>query len=230
VRDERHEALRTVVEANLRADVFLLTGDLADSGEPACYADLREVVTDATSRFGAKVIYLPGNHDDRCAFREYLLDEPPTISPINQVHFHEGLRVVALDSTVPGDAWGVLSKSTMAYLKEILAEPSAEGTVLAFHHPPVASPIAEMARLSLRRPAELARALAGSDVRVVLCGHYHHALASAVGSVPLWVSPALAYRADLTSTTVFRGKPGAAFSRIDLLGGVARATLIQIED
>ena len=63
-----------------------------------------------------------------------------------------------------------------------------------------------MAEMSLCDPERLRNAVAGSDVRIVLCGHTHH----------VWVSPASAYRADTTSTQVFRGVPGTAFSRIDL--------------
>ena len=39
-----------------------------------------------------------------------------------------------------------------------------------------------------------------------------------LGATPVWVSPAIAYRLDVTSTGAFRGVPGTAFSGIRLDG------------
>jgi hypothetical protein len=44
-----------------------------------------------------------------------------------------------------------------------------------------------------------------------------------------WVSPATAYRGDVTSTEVFRGVPGGALSRIDISDAGLVATIIPIE-
>ena len=49
-------------EADIRPDVFLLTGDLADTGDGARYDDLAAILADAARRSGASVVYLPGNH------------------------------------------------------------------------------------------------------------------------------------------------------------------------
>ncbi|MDN3482399.1 hypothetical protein QMA10_10750 [Arthrobacter sp. APC 3897] len=72
-----------------------------------------------------------------------------------------------------------------------------DGTVLALHHPPVDSLLPQLAGRGLARPAELAGVLAGTDVRVVLCGHYHHALSGRLGGVPVWAGPAVSYGQDL---------------------------------
>jgi hypothetical protein len=76
-----------------------------------------------------------------------------------------------------------------------------------------------MARIALRGPGRLRDAIAGSDVRLVLCGHSHHEAFGMAGATPVWVSPATAYRLDVTSTGAFRGVPGTAFSSIRLGGG-----------
>jgi hypothetical protein len=75
-----------------------------------------------------------------------------------------------------------------------------------------------MARMALRDPGRLRDAIAGSDVRLVLCGHSHHEAFGMLGATPVWVSPAIAYRLDVTSTGAFRGVPGTAFSGIRLGG------------
>ena len=53
----------------------------------------------------------------------------------------------------------------------------------------------------------LADVVAGSDVRVVLCGHNHHEGLGTLGSVPVWVSPSVAYRMDVLSREEFHKIP-----------------------
>jgi hypothetical protein len=54
-------------------------------------------------------------------------------------------------------------------------------------------------------------------------------MAGTLAGTAVWVSPAVAYRADAASTAVFRPMPGGAFTRVDLAdGGGATATVIQI--
>jgi 3',5'-cyclic AMP phosphodiesterase CpdA len=227
-RDNVFRGLRLLEASNIQPDVFLLTGDLADTAEGKCYEDLAEMLGEAASNCGATVIYLPGNHDVREAFRSHLLGVAGDCTPINQVHWRDGLRIVALDSTVPGEEYGIVEDETIEFLRDSIATPASDGTVVALHHPPIPSPIEPMSRIGLRDPDRLLDAIAGSDVRIVLCGHYHHEAAGTLGSIPVWVSPATAYRGDVTSRIVFRGVPGAAFSRIDLTENSATATIIPI--
>ncbi len=207
-------AIARVRDAGLRPDLWVLTGDLADRGEPSCYEELAATLDEAAD--GAEVVYLPGNHDSRGPFRERLLGQPPGDGPINQVRWHEGLRLVALDSTVPGEDHGDLDRETLAFLADALSSPAPEGTVVALHHPPIASPIRPMARQALRDPGRLAAAIAGSDVRLVVCGHNHHESLGVLAGVPVWVGPATVYRADVTRRDVFVPTFGNALSLVDL--------------
>ena len=232
--DNLLRGLRLLDVAGIRPDIFLLTGDLADRGEAACYDNLARIIADAATRSGAGIIYVPGNHDDRDTFRRQLLGGTGPGpggtggGPINQTHWRGGLRIIALDSTVPGEDHGVLDDQTLGYLKSELGTAAPEGTVVALHHPPLPSPIRPMAEMSLRDPERLRDVIAGSDVRIVVCGHTHHAALGTLGSIPVWVSPASAYLADTTSTQVFHGVPGTAFSRIDLSGDGPMVTVIPV--
>ena len=227
-RDNLLAALREVAAAGLRPDVFLLTGDLADAGEGPCYDDLAAILADAARAPGAPeagVVYLPGNHDDRDEFRRRLASGDGALSgpsapggPVNQTHWRDGLRIIALDSTIPGEDGGALDDQTLRYLRSELATEAPDGTIVALHHPPILSPVEPMARMALRDPGRLRDAIAGSDVRLVLCGHSHHEAFGMLGATPVWVSPAIAYRLDVTSTGAFRGVPGTAFSGIRLDG------------
>lgn len=219
--------LRRVENSGLRPDLLLLTGDLTDRGEPQAYRLLRRRVEASSEMLGAPVLYLPGNHDERATFRVEILDEAPSDEPIDQVAWCGGLRIVAMDSTVPGEDGGELRPEQLDWLAEQLAVPAVEGTVLAMHHPPVPSPIASMNRIALRHPEQLSEVIAGSDVRIVLAGHNHHAMSGVLGTIPVWLSPASAYQADpLVPDGRFRGYPGAACSRIDLWPSTVLATTI----
>jgi Icc protein len=227
-RDNLLAGLALLATSGIRPDLFVLTGDLANEGDSASYRDLAEIIGNATSTSEATVVYLPGNHDARDTFRRYLMGEEPSSEPINQVVWQGGLRVIALDSTVPGEVFGALADETLDFLRAALVSPAPDGTVLALHHPPISSPIEPMSRVRLQRPELLAEAIAGSDVRLVLCGHNHHEGFGTLGSVGVWVSPAAAYRADVTSRDTFRGISGSAFSRIDLDDEGSTASVIHI--
>jgi 3',5'-cyclic-AMP phosphodiesterase len=238
-RDNLVKALRLLDTTGIRPDVFLLTGDLADDGEGACYDDLAGLLAQAASRSGASVIYLPGNHDERDTFHRHLLGgsgdgdtdtdtDSDTDGPVNQTHWRDGLRIIALDSTIPGESHGALDDQTLDYLRTEIRTAAPDGTVLALHHPPIPSPIQPMAQIALREPERLRDVIAGSDVRIVLCGHNHHEALGTLGQVPVWVCPATAYRADVTSTQTFRRVPGVALSRIDLSDEGPTVTVVTV--
>ena len=235
-RDNLLGGLRLLEAAAIRPDVYLLTGDLADTGDGDCYDDLAGILAEAARRSDASVIVLPGNHDDRDTFRRHFhpgggggpVYPEGNSGPVNQTRWRDGLRIIALDSTVPREDYGNLDDQSLGYLRSELARTAPDGTIVALHHPPVPSPIQPMARIALRNPERLREEIVGSDVRIVICGHYHHAALGMLGAVPVWVSPATAYLADTTSTQVFQGRPGAAFSRIDLTGSSTIATVIPI--
>ncbi|HET9080791.1 MAG TPA: metallophosphoesterase [Trebonia sp.] len=227
-RDNLLRALGAVEAAGLQPDVFLLTGDLADKGEGACYDDLAAILKRAAGT--ADVVYLPGNHDDRAAFRRHLLGQAGD-GPVNQVLWRGGLRIISLDSVIPGQDGGELGEEALRFLRAELAAPAPDGTVVALHHPPVPSPVRPMAAIALRNPAPLRDAIAGTDVRLVVAGHFHHEALGTLGTVPVWVGPAAAYRLDTASTRAFHSVAGTAVSRIELTpGGPLVSTIPCIRD
>ncbi|HEX3778396.1 MAG TPA: metallophosphoesterase [Pseudonocardiaceae bacterium] len=225
-------AIDRVLAAGIRVHGLLLTGDLADDGKPEAYRRLAALLRPAAERLGASVVYAMGNHDERTAFAAELLDTPldtPPSGPLDSVHLIGGVRVIALDSTIPGRPDGRLVPEQLAWLRAELARPAPRGTILVLHHPPLPSPVAPVHLLRLRDAEELAAALAASDVRLVLTGHAHHTGCGALAGIPVWVSPALAYRLDpLPPPGRMRGVGGAGFSRIDLIDGTFVATAVAV--
>jgi 3',5'-cyclic-AMP phosphodiesterase len=175
-------ALEAVAAAGTDVAALLLTGDLADGGDAASYARLRRMLEPVA----VPVVCAAGNHDDRAALREHLLGEPHSAAPFDHVTRIGGLRVIVLDSTVPGRAGGELDPDQLAWLAAELADPAPDGTVLALHHPPLPSPSRLMQGMGLRDSARLGAVLDGSDVRVVLSGHTHVTSAGTLAGIPVW--------------------------------------------
>jgi len=210
-------ALQIVEEAVLPPTALMFTGDLTENGRPDQYRRLRAIVEPAAVRLGVPFLYAAGNHDDRAALREHLLGEPRSAEPLDHIVRLGDLRIVVLDSTVPGRAHGAVRHEQLEWLRAELAEPAPAGTVLAIHHPPLPSATPLAAAIPLLRRDELADAIAGTDVRLVLAGHTHVASAGALGGVPAWIGGPLASTVDpLAPGTSFRSLAAPSVSRIDL--------------
>ncbi|RKS88427.1 3',5'-cyclic AMP phosphodiesterase CpdA [Microbacterium sp. AG790] len=189
--------LAALERTGVRPDAIVFTGDLTDLGEPEAYAALRAQVEPVAARLGAPIVWVAGNHDERPALREGLLDEPPSLEPVTGVWDLGGLRLIALDSSVPGWHHGDLDAAQLDWLRGILADAAPRGTVLALHHPPLPSHIPFFDILELRHQNEFAQALAGSDVRAILAGHLHYATAGTFAGIPVSVASATCYTMNL---------------------------------
>ncbi|HYI34739.1 MAG TPA: phosphodiesterase [Glaciibacter sp.] len=193
-----------------RPEAIVFTGDLADRGEPDAYDRLREIVEPAAERLGAQVIWVMGNHDDRAAFRSNLLGELPTTNPIDAVYDVNGLRVITLDSSVPGWHHGEISPDQLDWLEQELSMPAPDGTILALHHPPVPTVLDLAVSVELRDQSALARVLRGTDVRSIIAGHLHYSSTATFAGIPVSVASATCYTQDLTVPIGgTRGRDGA---------------------
>ena len=225
------EALAKVTDAGAVVSALLLTGDLADDGSADAYRRLRKAVEPAADRLGAPVIYAMGNHDERPAFRAELLSAAPTDEPCDAVHWLDGMRIIVLDSTIPGRHDGEIDDAQLAWLRAELETPAPGGTVLAMHHPPLPSPVPTVHLLRLRDAQRLSDVVAGTDVRIIVCGHAHHTGCGSLAGIPVWVSPACAHLTDaLPPQGRLRGTETGGMSRIDLIDGTFVATAVPIGD
>jgi 3',5'-cyclic AMP phosphodiesterase CpdA len=220
-----------VADASHTPEAIVFTGDLADAGDPEAYVRLRAMVEPAAARIGAQVIWVMGNHDTRPAFRAGLLDAEPTQEPVDLVHDVNGLRVIALDSTIPGYHHGEISDEQLEWLRDVLATPAPHGTLLALHHPPVPSPLPVMEIVELREQHRLAAVLAGTDVRGILGGHLHYSTHSTLAGIPVSVASATCYTQDLiTGPGGMRGRDGAqAFNMVHVYGDRVLHAVVPLE-
>jgi 3',5'-cyclic AMP phosphodiesterase CpdA len=191
-------ALDRLARLDPAPQAIVFTGDLADRAEPAAYDRLRELVEPVAAAMGAEVVWVMGNHDERTPFAKGLFGEEATETTTqDRVHEVDGLRVVALDTSVPGYHHGDLTDAQLAWLGEVLATPAPHGTVLALHHPPIPVPMVPVAEvIALLDQDRLAAVLAGSDVRAIIGGHFHFSSWSTFAGIPVSVAAATCYTMD----------------------------------
>ncbi|MDX6359004.1 MAG: 3,5-cyclic-AMP phosphodiesterase [Nocardioidaceae bacterium] len=191
---------RSALERLTRIDpppqAIVVTGDLADLGEPEAYRRLRELVEPFAEAVGAQVVWCMGNHDERAAFSRELFGEESD-APQDRVYDVRGLRIVSLDTSVPGWHHGEITDEQLAWLRDELATPAEHGTILALHHPPIPSPLVPAAEIiELLDTDRLADVVRGSDVRAILGGHYHFTSHSTFAGIPVSVAAATCYVVD----------------------------------
>jgi 3',5'-cyclic-AMP phosphodiesterase len=204
------ELLNQLKHSGLRPDAIIFTGDLADRGDPDAYRKLRAVVEPFAAELGAELVWVMGNHDNRAELRRFLLDEAPSMAPLDRVRMVDGLRIVTLDTSVPGHHYGEISGSQLDWLAGQLATPAPDGTILALHHPPIPSVLDLAVTVELRDQAALGRVLKGTDVRAILAGHLHYSTNATFVGIPVSVASATCYTQDLTvEIGGTRGRDGA---------------------
>jgi Icc protein len=214
-------------------DLVVVSGDIADDGSVEGCLAVRERVAEFAAERGIPHVYCTGNHDRREAFAAVFgsghlgpgsddVGSPAGNTGLERAAVSDvgGLRVITLDSLVPGEVHGFVSEAQLTWLREVLAQPSAGGSVVVLHHPPIAPGLsALMGRVNLRNAEALGEVLAGRDVHAVLCGHFHLQLSGSLRGVPVWVGPAVVSRIDLTAPPrLERAVRGAGATVVDLGG------------
>ncbi|GAA1797273.1 3',5'-cyclic adenosine monophosphate phosphodiesterase CpdA [Nocardioides hankookensis] len=193
-------ALARIARLDPLPQALVFTGDLADKAEPEAYARLRELVEPIAAEMGAQVIWVMGNHDERATYADALFDEKPGEGEArtqDRVHDVDGLRIISLDTSVPGYHHGEVTDAQLAWLAAELATPAAHGTLLALHHPPIPIPMMPAAEvIELLDQSRLAEVLEGTDVRCILGGHFHYSTYSTFAGIPVSVASATCYTSD----------------------------------
>ncbi len=201
--DPRKALDRAVTHLNTldpRPDVVLVTGDMTNKATPEEYAELRA----GLSPLEPPYFLIPGNHDDRpglrAAFPDHaeLCDNPDFIQYTVEDY---PLRLIALDTIVPGKSGGDLCPARLAWLDQRLAEAPDRPTVIFMHHPPFAVGMPGFDAIGCDNGAALGRILDGYDhVEAVLCGHVHRAISLLWHGTVVHVTPSTTYQYPLDMT------------------------------
>lgn len=185
-----------------RPHAVVITGDLVDRGSDAEYECLAQLL----QPLSMPVYLLPGNHDDRQALRRCFPAHTYLSQTVNEGFIQYEvpigrLQLLALDTTVPGEAYGALCERRLKWLEDRLERLSQEGrpVVIAMHHPPFDTFIAHMDKMKLLQGAAELEALVARypNVERVICGHVHRAIEKRFGGTFVQVAPSTAHQIAL---------------------------------
>jgi 3',5'-cyclic-AMP phosphodiesterase len=179
-----------------RPDIVVVTGDLVDHGEPAEYAELRRLL----APLAMPSFVIPGNHDAREPLREAFRGDGylPAEGYLQYTVDDYPVRLVALDTLIPGQHAGRLCAERLAWLDRTLAAQPLRPTAILMHHPPFATRITYMDNFGLDNAAGLAEIVARhKQVERILCGHLHRAIDRRFAGTVAGTAPSTAHQIRL---------------------------------
>ena len=156
-------------------DGVLVTGDIAHHASDAEYEQVLELL----APLRVPLYVLPGNHDDRSSLHRHFGVPGADGEPVQYSADLEHLRLIAIDTTRPGEDPGALDAARLGWLDEELATAPKTPTLLAMHHPPFLTGVRAWDELGL--PDADRQALEDvvarhTQVRRIVAGHVHHTI------------------------------------------------------
>ena len=183
-----------------KPDLVLVTGDITYSGqleEVECAAALLDALH-------CPYFIIPGNHDSReslwsvfgggsCpssyqGFLNYVIEAYP-------------IRLIGLDSTVPGEAGGEICPARLSWLDTRLSEDTEKPTIIFMHHPPVKFGVLETDVDGFVGAQSLGDVIEKyGNIKTILCGHIHLQAHVAWRGTVIATAPSLGLRLALDLT------------------------------
>jgi 3',5'-cyclic AMP phosphodiesterase CpdA len=180
-----------------RPDVVIATGDLVERGRGDEYQRLRDILSNLTM----PLFLIPGNHDERDnlvrtfdrhhylprdgGYLQYVIEDWP-------------VRLVALDTLIPGASYGRLCAERLQWLEARLGEAPERPTLVFMHHPPFFTGIRKMDQMGLDGMAALETVIGRHpQVERVVCGHLHRSITRRFAGTVACTAPATAHQIAL---------------------------------
>ena len=191
-------AFRAVARLNPRPDVVVVTGDLTDCGLDTEYANLSGMLRTLAPM---PVFVIPGNHDQRSNLRDGLKHLPGVTADPQYVQYAVDdypVRLVMLDTLVPGAAHGELVPEQLEFLDRTLAAVPDKPTIVGMHHPPFACGMIQDS-INLHNAGAFAAVIARHrQVERIICGHHHRAVVARVAHAIALISPSVVHQVAMS--------------------------------
>ena len=210
------QALARIRGLSVQPEWIVVSGDLSDDGSAASYQVLNGLVH-ALEADGIPVLLALGNHDKREAFRRVVLGEAEG-DPQQPYHYRrtiDGVRIVVLDSVIPGDDAGALGESQLAWLDQELKQCAPHGSLVVLHHPCRLAASAEHFPTFVLRDAPALKAIVArhpGEVLGVLAGHSHQANAAPFAGTIHTTAPAVLCQLDFFAGKKYVPISGSGFN------------------
>ena len=184
-------------------DVVLVTGDCVDSGSVPEYERFRDLLRPLTM----PVYVIPGNHDDRVQLGEVFGTQgaQPMAGFVQYVVDEWPVRLIALDTNIPGHHAGSLCAERLCWLAERPSEAPTRPTVIFLHHPPFPTGLQVFDQRGLEGAEAFGAMVARyPNVERVVAGHIHCALQRRFAGTLAMTCPSTAYQLCLDLQRVER--------------------------
>ncbi|MGA1408202.1 MAG: metallophosphoesterase family protein [Prochlorotrichaceae cyanobacterium] len=155
-------------------DALLLTGDLAEAGEPEAYQHLLNLLRP----LDLPIYWLGGNHDCLTHAHEILSPHYPGVTEHCRSVLLGEWHLILLNSVLPTAQWGegYLRDTTLRQLETLLLTHPDRPTVIVLHHHPLPVGMDWLDQIAVQNGAELLTQLDRfPQVKIVLFGHIHWA-------------------------------------------------------
>ncbi|MCP4445596.1 MAG: phosphodiesterase [Myxococcales bacterium] len=211
------DAVAHLVSFRPRPDAVLVSGDLVEDGSREEYKLLIAIL--APLKADIPVYVAPGNHDERETMREMMrtagYDYLPEAGFLHYTADLGELRLISLDTLVPGEPGGHLCAERLAWLDARLEE-DKRPTLIMQHHPPFATGLVRMDTMGVAETAPEASVVGKyNHVLRILCGHLHRSISCGFAGTMAMTAPSCAHAVELDLQTegrlaVLREPPGAS--------------------
>lgn len=181
-------AVDSVAALDPAPDAVLLSGDLTEHATAEEYTRAAELL----EPLSMPIHLLVGNHDDADGLRAHLGAPGAPGEPLQYSLELGPLRLVACDTTVPGQAGGALGPQRLGWLEAELEGDRQTPTILAMHHPPVLIGVGVLDEIGLAEADRLALAdliARNPQVERIVSGHVHRGAVGRLGGCPVFVCP-----------------------------------------
>lgn len=168
--DRADRVLTDIAARHADAELCVITGDLADGGDPGAYAWLAERL----SGLPLETVLMIGNHDDRARMRAVLpglMDDGSGF--VQGVRETDAGALIFLDTFKGGTSAGQFCETRQAWLRARLAEHAGRPVWIFMHHPPFDIRVPYMDRIKLDDAEAFGEICRGADIRHLFFGHVH---------------------------------------------------------
>ncbi|MGE0231585.1 MAG: metallophosphoesterase [Flavobacteriaceae bacterium] len=168
---------------------IVVSGDLTNRGDEGSYRELQRILGEAS--LDTPLILALGNHDEREGFYRVMLDRETDLeAPFFHDRVIDGIHIITLDSSTPGEIGGSIEPEQFDWLEERLAAHPDLPKLLVVHHAPSLDEDdldGEWEAISCEDTIRLRQLLNGHDVIGILSGHIHHDRVSHWYGIPVVV-------------------------------------------
>ena len=194
-----------------RADLLMVSGDVAASGKHAAYHLFLECVR----RIDSPYAWLPGNHDDFFAMQSRFASA--AYSPLLAL---DDWRVVSLNSAVPGRVGGLLVADELMFLERALNDEPDAPFIVFIHHPPVSVGCAWLDKQKIANADALEKIVrSAGNVKAIFTGHVHQPFETQWAGCSVYTTPSTCYQFAANSVDFAMSDALPGYRWIDLKAG-----------